>query len=88
MYQPEILFWAWNLAVLLVYGADKLFATRGGRRIRESTLLSLAYLLGGVGAIFGMVLFHHKTGKQKFRLLVPLAVIFNLLLLRYGINFI
>lgn len=65
----------WNLVVMLVYGFDKARAKRGGRRVKEATLLLLAFLLGGPGAMFGMVLFNHKTSKTKFRFLVPLAVV-------------
>ena len=65
----------WNLVVMLVYGFDKARAKRGGRRIKEATLVLLAFLLGGFGAMFGMVLFNHKTSKTKFRFLVPLAVV-------------
>lgn len=64
---------AWNAVVMLVYGADKLRAKKGWRRTRESVLIGLAFLMGGVGAAFGMLLFNHKTSKIKFRLLVPLA---------------
>jgi len=64
---------AWNLFVMLVYGFDKIRAKRGGRRIREATLILFAFLFGGFGAMFGMVLFNHKTSKKKFRFLVPLA---------------
>lgn len=65
----------WNLLVMLVYGFDKAKAKRGGRRIKETTLVLMAFLLGGFGAMFGMVLFNHKTSKPKFRFLVPLAVV-------------
>ena len=68
---------AWNIIVMLVYAWDKLCARRGKRRIRESVLLIIALLMGSVGAIFGMVLFNHKTGKIKFRLLVPFFVLLN-----------
>ena len=50
-----------NLLVCLVYGLDKALARRGKRRISEVTLLSLAFLGGSLGAMAGMVLFHHKT---------------------------
>lgn len=77
MYNYEILIFAWNIVTLLVYGFDKMRARKGGKRIRERLLLLNAYLLGGIGAAFGMILFNHKTSKMKFRLLVPLAVIIN-----------
>ena len=65
----------WNIVVMLVYGYDKLLAKNKKRRISEKTLLLLSFLFGGVGAMFGMVLFNHKTSKLKFRILVPLAVV-------------
>jgi len=69
---------AWNCFVMMLYGTDKLCAQKGARRIRESVLLSSAFLLGGAGAMLGMVLFHHKTSKMKFRILVPLAFILSI----------
>ena len=60
---------------MLIYGFDKSRAIRGGRRIREATLILCAFIFGGAGAMFGMVLFNHKTSKTKFRVLVPLAVV-------------
>ena len=65
----------WNLAVALFYGLDKSRAVRGVRRISERSLILAAFLLGGLGAMFGMVWFNHKTAKPKFRILVPLSVI-------------
>lgn len=50
-----------NLLTCLVYGLDKLNARRKRRRVPEATLLTLGLLGGSVGAMLGMVLFHHKT---------------------------
>lgn len=72
-----IIFLIWNILVLLLYGTDKICAKTGKRRIREATLITCAFLFGGIGAMFGMVLFNHKTSKIKFRISVPLAVILN-----------
>lgn len=71
----------WNIIVVFIYGVDKLKAKRGGRRISEATLLTVAFCMGGVGAMFGMVMWNHKTAKPKFRFLVPLFVLCNFLLL-------
>ena len=78
IYIPLLL---WNILTMLVYGTDKLFARKGMRRISEKTLLSLAFLMSGVGAIFGMVVFNHKTSKIRFRFLVPVFVVVNVLAL-------
>ena len=45
----------------LIYGLDKLLALRHRRRVPEASLLTLGLLLGSVGAMFAMCLFHHKT---------------------------
>ena len=81
----------WNFAVFCVYGFDKYQAKKSRRRIRERTLLILAFLFGSIGAMFSMVIFNHKTAKIKFRILVPLAVVLNILIFYYvvvlkGIN--
>ena len=67
----------WNLIVFFLYGLDKLFAKKGARRISEATLLLVSVLLGAFGAMFGMVIWNHKTSKLKFRFLVPLLVLLN-----------
>lgn len=65
----------WNTAVMLTYATDKLLARKKKRRIKEATLILISFLFGGAGAIFGMVVFNHKTSKMKFRLLVPLSIL-------------
>ena len=70
----------WNLIVFFIYGIDKSKARREARRISEKFLLLVALIFGAVGAMFGMVVFNHKTSKMKFRILVPLLVVLNLVL--------
>ena len=74
---------SWNFIVSLVYGYDKLQAKQGKRRVREVLLLSLAFAFGGVGAMFGMILFNHKTSKLKFRFLVPVFAVLNVAIIGY-----
>jgi len=69
----------WNVIVMLIYGIDKLMAKMGKRRVSEDALLLCAFLLGSCGAMFGMVLFNHKTSKMKFRILVPLTTIIGVM---------
>ena len=57
----------WNVLVFFVYGLDKMLARMDRYRISEKTLLSMTFLLGGIGALFGMEVFRHKTKKPKFR---------------------
>lgn len=70
-----------NLTAFFTYGWDKCRAKKGQWRVPEHTLLALACAGGGVGALLGMRVFHHKTRKTKFRLGVPAAVLLWLLLL-------
>ncbi|MBR6015142.1 MAG: DUF1294 domain-containing protein [Firmicutes bacterium] len=70
---------AWNLIVFLMYGIDKLKAKNGSYRISEFTLLWCAFVMGAIGAFFGSKVFHHKTQKTKFKILLPLALIINIL---------
>lgn len=61
-----------NLIAFIVFGVDKYKAKREYRRVSESTLLWLAFAGGSVGALLGMLVFHHKTNHLKFRILVPM----------------
>ena len=70
-----------NFLSLVFFGWDKLWATRGGRRVPEVRLLTLAFV-GPFGAFLGMVAFRHKTRKPRF-LLVPLFLTIQVLLLYY-----
>jgi uncharacterized membrane protein YsdA (DUF1294 family) len=74
----------WNIVTILIYGIDKMLAKAHKRRISEQTLLICAFLMGGCGAIFGMVLFNHKTSKMKFRILVPLAILIGIIVVYWS----
>lgn len=64
-----------NLVTFGLYGLDKKRARSGQWRISEKTLLVAALAGGGLGALAGMRVFHHKTRKPVFRILVPLSVL-------------
>ena len=74
---PILIFF--NIAVFLLYGKDKQLARRRAYRIPERTLLLCAFFGGSAGALLGMLVFHHKTRKTKFMVLVPLFLIVHLL---------
>ncbi|MDF3001945.1 MAG: hypothetical protein K0Q48_2064 [Bacillota bacterium] len=68
----------WNFVTFLLMGTDKFLAVKNMRRISEQTLLTVAFVMGGLGSLLGSILFRHKTRKWKFRLLLPVALLFNL----------
>lgn len=69
-----------NIGTFILYGIDKRRAVKRRWRISEKTLLGAAMFGGGLGALSGMCLFHHKTKHWKFRILVPLFIVLHLLL--------
>lgn len=70
-----------NVVAFTAYGIDKRKAMRNQWRIPEFTLITLAFIGGFAGAPLGMLIFHHKTRKLKFRLLIPVAVILHIILI-------
>lgn len=61
----------YNVVVFGVYAFDKAAARNGDWRVRESTLLWLAVLGGGIGAFLGQRLLRHKTRKPPFHVVLP-----------------
>lgn len=67
-----------NLLAFAAFGRDKCRARQDRRRTPERRLLLYAALGGALGALVGMRVFHHKTRKLRFRLLVPLFLLLHL----------
>lgn len=55
-----------NLMTVLAFAHDKARAASGGWRVRESTLLGMAFFGGSPGALWARRRFRHKTRKQPF----------------------
>ncbi len=59
--------WYWNwlaatsLVTFILYGFDKLQAKREGNRIPNIVLHLMALIGGSVGALFGRIVFNHKS---------------------------
>lgn len=64
-----------NFISCLLYGVDKLKAVKNQWRIPEFTLLSITVAGGALGAWIAMMMFHHKTKKMLFEVLVPLSFV-------------
>jgi len=65
---------------------DKRLAPRRGFRIPEASLLLVAALGGGIGALAGMLASRHKTKHASFLILVPVFCILQLFLLGQAIG--
>ena len=63
-----------NLLALALMGVDKHRARKGKWRIPEAVLILSAVIGGGIGALAGMFLFHHKTRKPKFTVGIPVIL--------------
>ena len=72
-----------NVVTLMVYGWDKIKAKRGGWRIPEATLLTLAVVGGSIGAMLAMEWFHHKTRHAKFTYGIPAIIMIQVAILGY-----
>lgn len=72
-----------NLITFCVYGFDKAKARKDKWRVPEARLLVLAAVGGSLGALLGMLIFHHKTRKWKFRIIVPGVLILHLVIIIY-----
>lgn len=55
-----------NIIAFALYGSDKAKAKKNQWRISERTLLLVGLFGGAVGALSGMIFFHHKTRKKYF----------------------
>ncbi|MBR3464047.1 MAG: DUF1294 domain-containing protein [Clostridiales bacterium] len=76
-----------TVVTFALYGADKSKAKKGKWRIPEKTLLLFAACFGGLGAFLGMKIFRHKTKHTSFKILVPVFMIIQFILIAVGAYF-
>ena len=69
-----------NVLAFILYGIDKKRAEKEKYRIPESRLLLVAIIGGAFGAMAGMLIFHHKTRKSRFRKVVPIFLVIYVVL--------
>ncbi|MDD7306718.1 MAG: DUF1294 domain-containing protein [Peptoniphilaceae bacterium] len=65
-----------NLITFIFYGLDKAYAKKHKRRIKESHLILMGLLGGGIGGLLAMKVFKHKSKKLYFYLFNFLGIIF------------
>ena len=68
----------WNVVTFIMMAIDKYKSMHGKWRISEQALITAAFAMGGLGSVAGAIVFHHKTRKWKFRILLPVALLFNI----------
>ncbi|GAA4838706.1 DUF1294 domain-containing protein [Paenibacillus vulneris] len=72
-----------NAAGFFMMGYDKVQSRRGGRRIPEKRLMTLAAAGGALGTWAAMRLHRHKTKHMKFVAGVPLLFLLNVVCVYY-----
>lgn len=75
-----------NLIGVLAMALDKYKAEKGKWRISEKTLFLITILGGGVGTLFGMYKFRHKTKKMYFVIGFPTILILEIILIIWMIT--
>lgn len=68
-----------NAITFLIYGLDKYKAIKKKERISELALLLLA-IPAPFGASLGMIIFHHKTKKLKFKISILIFILLYILI--------
>ena len=70
-----------NIISFIICYIDKKRAINNKYRISEYTLILLSIIGGCYGFLLGMYIFHHKTKKIKFKILIPIICIIWLYLI-------
>ena len=77
-----------NIIAFILYGVDKIKAVAGKWRVTEISLIGVAAVGGCFGAFIGMRVWHHKTRKLMFQLLVPFLMFIWIAIILYWKGFI
>ncbi|HLD61058.1 MAG TPA: DUF1294 domain-containing protein [Patescibacteria group bacterium] len=75
-----------NIFTFATFGADKLYALSNTWRVRERTILLLAFLGGSVGALLGRYLFRHKIRKHSFSVGLLFIFLMQMMIVWYVIE--
>ena len=70
-----------NIIGFYLMKIDKNRAKRGGYRIPEKTLFTIAIIFGSIGITLGMKRFRHKTKHKRFMIGLPVIMVLQLVLL-------
>ena len=73
-----------NLICFFLMRYDKQCAKKGKRRVPERVLFLSAGCFGALGGVAAMQLFRHKTKHRSFRIVFPLLLVLQLLILFFA----
>lgn len=76
-----------NICAFSMFGHDKKCAKRKERRISEAKLIKICFFGGAIGGLLGMNVFRHKTLKTKFKIIVPVLFVIQLILHSFVLGF-
>ncbi|MBR2796300.1 MAG: DUF1294 domain-containing protein [Clostridia bacterium] len=74
-----------NIVSFALMGHDKKCARQGKWRVPEKRLFLVTACFGGLGGVLGMKVFHHKTKHWHFRVLIPVLLVLQILVIAGGI---
>ena len=74
-----------NAIAIVLMKRDKQYAKEEKRRIRESTLLTVALAGGALGMYYAMYKYKHKTLHKQFTICVPLFIVLHFAFILYAI---
>ncbi len=72
-----------NLLSFIIFGLDKRKAIKHQRRISESSLLTVTFFGGTVGAIIAMLIFRHKISKKSFLWKFGVVILLQLIIIYF-----
>lgn len=80
-----LVFWgvAINIIAIILIKKDKSYAREEKKRIRESTLLMVAFAGGAIGMYYAMFKYRHKTLHKKFTIGVPMFILMHFAFISY-----
>ena len=67
-----------NITAFAAMASDKKRARNKSWRIPESVLLTLAFIGGSLGSLFGMLACRHKTKHLKFTIIFPIFLLLHI----------
>lgn len=72
-----------NIIGFILILVDKIKACKNKWRIKENTLLFISIIGGSIRELISMLIFHHKTKKNKFIIFIPPLILIQIIIYLY-----